>query len=43
MPKTTYEIRWNYGHYDLYCNGHFVCSADTYEEALADIDELEVA
>lgn len=41
MATNKYEIRWNRGHYDIYYNGSFVCSADTYEEALADIDEME--
>ena len=36
------DIRWRivpvWGHYELYVNGKFWCSADTYKEAF---DELE--
>ena len=34
-----YEIRAVYGHYEVYINNKFVCSADTYLEAKMEIDE----
>ncbi len=36
-----YEIRHEYGHYVVYYNGVFYCSADTYGEALNDIEEAK--
>ena len=33
-----YEIMAVRGHYEVYCNGKFFCSADTYGEAKREID-----
>lgn len=35
-----YEIKNNNGHYELYVNGTFYCSADTFTEAAKEIDSL---
>ena len=34
----TFEIRHERGHYEVYINGVFYCSADTYSEANREID-----
>lgn len=34
-----FEIITRHGHYEVYHNGEFYCSADTYGEALKEIDE----
>ena len=35
-----YEIREEYGHYNVYLNGNqFICSADTFEEAVEEACE----
>jgi len=31
------EIRQVYGYYELYIDGEFICSADTYSEAKEDL------
>lgn len=36
-----YKIIPVHGHYNVYINGKFYCSADTYNEAEAEIDEYE--
>lgn len=36
-----YEIKHEYGYYAVYKDGAFYCSADTYGEALNDIEEAE--
>ena len=36
-----YDIRWNYGHSDLYCNGEFLQSCTDEDEAYQAIEELE--
>lgn len=36
-----YDIRWNYGHSDLYCNGEFLQSCTNEDEAFRAIDEIE--
>lgn len=38
-----YRIVNHNGHYDVYVNGFFYCSADTIEEAANDIEELKAA
>lgn len=38
-----YDIRWNYGHRDLYCNGEFLQSCTDEDEAYRVIEELEDA
>lgn len=38
-----YDIRWNYGHSDLYCNGEFIQSCTDEDEAYRIIEELEDA
>lgn len=35
----SYRITWRYGHYEVYRNGVFCFSADTYEEAKREIEE----
>jgi uncharacterized protein YxjI len=35
-----YEIKQNNGHYELYVNGKFYCSADTFTEAAQEIDRM---
>lgn len=35
-----YEIRHNNEHYELYVNGKFYCSADTFTEAAKEIDNM---
>lgn len=32
-----YDIVPNFGHYDLYINGKFYCSADTVQEAVKEL------
>jgi hypothetical protein len=32
-----YKIIEEYGHYVVYCDGVFLCTADTYEEAMQEI------
>lgn len=34
-----YEIKAVYGHYEVYINNEFLCSADTYLEAKMEIAE----
>ena len=36
------EIISAHGHYEVYINGNFCCSADTYAEAVKEIEQLEV-
>lgn len=36
-----YWINEEKGHYEVYINGEFYCSADTHKEALREIDEYE--
>lgn len=36
-----YDIRWNYGHSDLYCNGEFLQSCTDEDEAYRIIEECE--
>lgn len=36
-----YKIKWVWGHYEVYRDGSFLCSADTEEEARRDIEEME--
>ena len=38
MYKRDYEIRSVHGHYEVYYHGEFYCSADTYKEALMEIE-----
>lgn len=38
-PQDRYEIRQNRGHYEVFHNGEFYCSADTHAEAMAEIPE----
>ena len=35
------EIKYVFGHYEVYIDGEFHCSADTYKEAYQDKCELE--
>ena len=35
------EIKYVFGHYEVYIDGEFHCSADTYKEACQDVYELE--
>lgn len=35
-----YEIKSTNGHYELYVNGKFYCSADTFTEAAQEIDRI---
>ena len=35
-----YEIKNKNGHYELYVNGKFYCSADTFTEAAREIDRV---
>lgn len=41
MYEEQYKIIDKYGHYEVYRNGKFYCSADTYGEALREIEEEE--
>lgn len=34
-----YNIQWKYGHYEVYINGKFYCSADTPEEAAREVED----
>lgn len=34
------KIVLNYGHYDVYIDGKFYCSADTYDEAYDEITKI---
>lgn len=36
-----YTVRNNRGHYDIFCDGLFVGSADTRGEAMRDIEKME--
>lgn len=38
MSKTI-DIKSEYGHYVVYINGKFYCSADTYLEAVRELEE----
>ena len=45
-PKGTetemkYKIVDVYGHYEVYINGNFYCSVDTYTEAIREIENYE--
>ena len=40
MSRDEFKIVSAYGHYEIYFCGQFLFSADTYEEAERDIDEL---
>ena len=35
----TFKIKQAHGHYEIYCNGEFYCSADTYGEAEKEIEK----
>ena len=35
-----YKIKAVNGHYEIYMNDEFYCSADTYDEALQELGEL---
>ena len=37
----TYKIVPNHGHYEVYVNGVFYCSADTMHEAAQEVEEYE--
>ena len=34
-----YKISWVHGHYEVYINNKFYCSADTIEEAVFEVEE----
>lgn len=34
-----YRISWARGHYEVYINNKFYCSADTIEEAVYEVEE----
>ena len=36
-----YKIVDVYGHYEVYINGNFYCSVDTYTEAIREIENYE--
>ena len=36
------EIKYIYGHYEVYIDGQFYCSADNYSEAVREIETLTV-
>ena len=36
-----YTIKWEWGHYVVRKGHNFICSADTYREALQEIEDLE--
>ena len=36
-----YEIRNVKGHYEVYCNGEFICSADTEAEAESECENYD--
>lgn len=36
----TYEIKSIHGHFEVYANGKFICSADTMMEAVKELEEL---
>ena len=38
-----WKIVHNKDHYNVYINGKFYCSADTFEEAVKELEEYEVA
>ena len=35
-----YEIKPAYGHFEVYINGKFYCSADSMAEAIEEIDKI---
>lgn len=35
-----YEIKFVHGHFEVYANGEFICSADTITEAAKEIELL---
>lgn len=41
MEVESCVIKQNQGHYDLYINGRFYCSADTYTEAAHELELYE--
>ena len=36
------EIKYIYGHYEVYIDGQFYCSADNYSEAVREIEAVTV-
>lgn len=34
-----YKIIATHGHYEVFVDGHFFCSADTYQEAVREIEK----
>jgi hypothetical protein len=36
-----YEIVSNHGHFEIYIDGEFYCTADNYDEAEREIEEYE--
>lgn len=36
-----YQIISNRGHYEIYINGKFYCSADTYVEAVREVEDFQ--
>lgn len=43
MEINACTIKQNHGHYDLYINGTFYCSADTYTEAVRELEHYQAA
>lgn len=41
MTMTDFVILPNRGHYEVYLNGEFYCSADTYLEAVKEIESYK--
>lgn len=37
----SYQIVSNKGHYEIYINGNFYCSADTYAEAIREVEDFQ--
>ena len=40
MPKE-FEIKRDYDHYVVYINGNFYCTADSYDEAVEEVNNYE--
>lgn len=38
--QDTYEIKQSHGHYEVYINGEFYCSADTATEAAKEVEAI---
>lgn len=38
VSECEYDIVANHGHYDVYIEGEFFCSADTFTEAMREIE-----